>query len=669
MCGILAILNLPDGAETHRAKAVRLQKMIRHRGPDWSGIYAKKQNIFCHERLAIVDPESGDQPLFQREDNSLILVVNGEIYNHKQLVEEHLAGDANGNLDKLLRTGSDCEPLALLYEKYGKDFLKKANVCGMFGVVIVDERTNEVIVARDSVGIIPLYYGRGRDGSFWVSSEMKCLVEDCDDFALFPPGRVYSTKTEEFVPFLDTSDAAALTAAKKAALTESAALSADSTALKPALSNWFVADDKDVAAYPKPDTATKTTPEEIRLALEESVKSHLMSDVPYGVLLSGGLDSSLVAAVMAKYCKKRVESGGTEDAFYPRLHSFCIGLETSPDHKAAQQVADFLGTVHHAYKFTPEQGIDALSDVIHHVETFDVTTIRSSTPMYLMARKIRATGVKMVLSGEGADEIFGGYLYFHKAPNAQEFHEETVRKVHQLHRYDCLRANKAMMAWSVEARVPFLDRKFLEKAFSFDPAQKMCRDETDNSKKRCEKYLLRKAFDTGLEGDKDNTEHAYLPQEVLWRQKEQFSDGVGYTWIDAIQEHAEKVISDEQLSQAKFRFPEKTPKTKEAYLYRELFCKHFGEDTKASIAATKTVAWQDSIACSSETATKWDASFQNRADASGRAVAGVHEDAYASGWTAEGKRGAAAEAAPASEEPDAKRRRLEEGAAKSVAGA
>ncbi len=587
MCGILAILGVRGEPESLRARALELQKKLRHRGPDWSGISVKGNNILCHERLAIVDPESGDQPLFAREDDSLVLVVNGEIYNHHEL--ERALGP---NGDHELRTKGDCECLLHLYEKDGVDFLRKNEVCGMYAITILDQRTNHFVIARDPVGIIPLYYGRGKDGSMWVASEMKALVQDCVQFWEFPPGHVYDSRTEKLMPFLE----------KSPFFLETHAL-------------------KDVAQYPKPQWDRKIAPSEIREALEASVKSHLMSDVPYGVLLSGGLDSSLIAGIMAKFCRRRVESGGAEEAHWPRLHSFCIGLEGSPDLAAAKKVADFLGTVHHPYVFTVQQGLDAISEVIYHVETFDVTTIRASTPMFLMSRKIRASGVKMVLSGEGADEIFGGYLYFHKAPSAQEFHEETVRKVHQLSKYDCCRANKSTMAWSLEARVPFLDKKFLDLAFSFDPTQKMCIDES-TKERRCEKWLLRKAFDCVCPIDGK----PYLPAEVLWRQKEQFSDGVGYSWIDAIQAHAEKVVSDDQLAQAEFRFPEKTPKTKESYLYRDIFSGHFGERNASAIEA---VAWQESIACSSETALRWDASFQGRADASGRAVKGVHDAAYA----------------------------------------
>jgi asparagine synthase (glutamine-hydrolysing) len=440
----------------------------------------------------------------------------------------------------------------------------------MFAFVLWDVKKHVFFVARDLIGIIPLYIGWGKDGSTQVASELKCLHKSCVRYEAFPPGHIFSSSSN----------------GRKMYYTP----------------RWW-----DPTFLP---TETITL-QAVREAVEQAVTSHLMSDVPYGVLLSGGLDSSLVASIMSRHCQRA--------AHRPQLHSFSIGLEGSPDLKAAREVADHLGCIHHGYVFTPQEGIDALADVIYHLETFDVTTIRASTPMYLMARRIRATGVKMVLSGEGADEIFGGYLYFHKAPSPKDFHEENVRKVKQLHLYDCNRANKAMMAWSVEARVPFLDRRFMDTAFSFDVKQKMCQDEKGD--KRVEKWILRKAFDVP-------EPHHYLPKNVLWRQKEQFSDGVGYTWIDSIKEHAEAVVSDAELAAAENRFPVKTPRTKEAYLYRSHFAKHFGENTSAA----DTVGWQDSIACSSEVAVKWDASFQGRADASGRAVAGVHDDAYDSNY-------------------------------------
>jgi len=573
MCGIFAIFGLKD-CQAMRKQAVDLAKLLRHRGPDWSGVYCKAGTIIAHERLAIVDPLSGDQPLLN-EAGDVVLGVNGEIYNHDEL-RDKLEARAPGK-HKFL-TKSDCEILLHLYIEDGPDFLSKNEICGMFAFAIWDARNQTYLFARDTVGIIPLYMGFGQDGTVQVASELKTLHRSCSRYNEFAPGHVYHSTTGATTRFYTPQ--------------------------------WM-----EPTYMPTEEIALTT----LREAFEQSVISHLMSDVPYGVLLSGGLDSSLVASIMARHCQRRVEAGGGEQAHWPTLHSFSTGLKGSPDLKAAKEVAKFLGCVHHEFVFTIEEAIDALPDVIYHLETFDVTTIRASTPMYLMARRIRATGVKMVLSGEGADEIFGGYLYFHKAPNAAEFHEENVRKVDQLHLYDCLRANKSMMAWSVEARVPFLDRRFMETAFSFAPQQKMCVDA--EGKKRCEKWILRKAFD--LPGAR-----AYLPESVLWRQKEQFSDGVGYSWIDAIKDHAEKNVSDQQLQNAEHRFPLKTPRTKEAYLFRDLFAKHFGENGPAA----ETVGWQDSIACSSEVALRWDASFQGRADASGRAVAGVHESAYDQGW-------------------------------------
>eukprot|EP00929_Paragymnodinium_shiwhaense_P012470 TRINITY_DN1196_c0_g1_i1.p1 TRINITY_DN1196_c0_g1~~TRINITY_DN1196_c0_g1_i1.p1 ORF type:complete len:597 (-),score=174.10 TRINITY_DN1196_c0_g1_i1:218-2008(-) len=569
MCGILAILGL-QAAEPVRKEAVDLAKLLRHRGPDWSGIYCQGSTVIAHERLAIVDPDSGDQPLYSA-DKQVVLGVNGEIYNHTEL-REKLEARAPGKHQFV--TKSDCEVLLHMYMEDGPDFLSKNEVCGMFAFVIYDARTNMFVVARDTVGIIPLYIGWATDGSVRVASEMKAISQACTRLEAFPPGHVYNSRTNERKLFHTPS--------------------------------WW-----EPSKLPTQEISLTA----LREAFEQSVISHLMSDVPYGVLLSGGLDSSLVASIMSRHCQKRMESGGREPAHWPQLHSFSTGLKGSPDLKAAKEVANFLGTVHHEYTFTINEGLDALADVIFHLESFDVTTVRASTPMYLMARRIRATGVKMVLSGEGADEIFGGYLYFHKAPNAEEFHGENVRKVKQLHLYDCLRANKSMMAWSIEARVPFLDRRFMETAMSFDTKQKMCVDA--DGKRRVEKWVLRKAFDLPEPRN-------YLPHNVLWRQKEQFSDGVGYSWIDSIKDHAEKTITDQQLQNAPNRFPTKTPRTKEAYLYRHLFAQHFGENG----ACVETVAWQDSIACSSEVALKWDKAFQGRADASGRAVAGVHESAY-----------------------------------------
>mmetsp|Transcript_48007 Transcript_48007/g.148314 ORF Transcript_48007/g.148314 Transcript_48007/m.148314 type:complete len:600 (-) Transcript_48007:288-2087(-) len=573
MCGILALFGL-RAAETVRKEVVDVAKLLRHRGPDWSGVYCEGSAVIAHERLAIVDPDSGDQPLYN-EARDLVLGVNGEIYNHLEL-RDKLEARAPGK--HKFMTNSDCEVLLHLYAEDGLDFLTKNEVCGMYAFVIWDVKRKLYVVARDPVGIIPLFVGWGTDGAVRVASELKALHGACNRYEAFPPGHVYDSASDARRPFYTPS--------------------------------WW---------EPKPCPTMPIALHALREAFERSVISHLMSDVPYGVLLSGGLDSSLVASIMSRHCQRRIETDCKERASWPQLHSFSIGLEGSPDLKAAKEVATFLGTIHHEYTFTPQEGLDALPDVIYHLESFDVTTVRASTPMYLMARRIRASGVKMVLSGEGADEIFGGYLYFHKAPNATEFHEENVRKVKQLHLYDCLRANKSMMAWGVEARVPFLDRRFMEVAMGFDVNQKMCVDK--NGKKRVEKWILRKAFD--LPGPR-----AYLPESVLWRQKEQFSDGVGYSWIDSIKAHAEASISDQQMKAAANRFPVKTPRTKEAYLFRDLFARHFGENSSAA----ETVAWQDSIACSSEVALRWDKAFQGRADASGRCVVGVHESAYDSNY-------------------------------------
>mmetsp|Transcript_37996 Transcript_37996/g.80786 ORF Transcript_37996/g.80786 Transcript_37996/m.80786 type:complete len:604 (-) Transcript_37996:170-1981(-) len=569
MCGILALFGL-QAAQAVRKDVVDTAKLLRHRGPDWSGVYCEGTTVIAHERLAIVDPDSGDQPLFN-EARDLVLGVNGEIYNHVEL-QAQLEARAPGK-HKFL-TKSDCEVLLHLYAEDGVDFLSKNEVCGMFAFVIWDVRKNVYIVGRDTVGIIPLYMGWSIDGSVRVASELKALHKACNRYEIFPPGHVYDSGSDERRSFYTP--------------------------------RWW-----EPSLVPTEEMKLQT----LREAFERSVISHLMSDVPYGVLLSGGLDSSLVASIMSRHCHRRIETDGREPAYWPQLHSFSVGLVGSPDLKAAREVATFLNTVHHEYTFTPAEGLDALPDVIYHLETFDVTTIRAATPMYLMARRIRASGVKMVLSGEGADEIFGGYLYFHKAPNATEFHEENVRKVKQLHLYDCLRANKAMMAWGVEARVPFLDRRFMETALSFDTRQKMCVDAA--GQKRVEKWILRKAFDLP-------EPRQYLPANVLWRQKEQFSDGVGYTWIDSIKAHAESHVTDQQMKTAPNRFPLKTPRTKEAYFLRDHFARNFGENTSAA----ETVGWQDSIACSSEVALKWDKAFQGRADASGRCVAGVHEQAY-----------------------------------------
>mmetsp|Transcript_4497 Transcript_4497/g.7583 ORF Transcript_4497/g.7583 Transcript_4497/m.7583 type:complete len:584 (+) Transcript_4497:64-1815(+) len=564
MCGILALLNSTDDSAAMRARVLSLSRRQRHRGPDWSGMYQSGNHFLAHERLAIVDPTSGDQPLFN-EDRSICVTVNGEIYNHKALRNKILEKAPN----KKFATNSDCEVISHLYELFGNDVASMLD--GFFVFVILDTRTNSFYIARDPIGVTCLYIGWGRDGSIWASNEMKCLKDDCTRFQQFPPGHYYSSKTGEFHRYYN-----------------------------PKFLTDFEATPERFPSTPLDLTLLRTT-------FEASVEKRLMSDVPFGVLLSGGLDSSLVAAVANRVLRRNKDM-----TVWGKLHSFCVGLPGSPDLKAARVVADFLGTDHHEMHFTVQEGIDAIGDVIYHVETFDVTSIRASTPMFLMSRKIKALGVKMVLSGEGADEVFGGYLYFHKAPSKEEFQSETVRKIKDLHKYDCLRANKSTMAWGVEARVPFLDQDFLEVAMSIDPAEKMI----DKSKGRIEKYIVRKAFD-------DETD-PYLPKEVLWRQKEQFSDGVGYNWIDGLKEHAEKIVSDEQLKQSPNRFPENTPRTKEAYWYRTIFEGHFPQK-----AAADTVPGGPSVACSTATAALWDASWAGKEDPSGRSVAGVHDDAYA----------------------------------------
>ncbi len=554
MCSILGILNLQSDAEALRAQALKLSKLQRHRGPDWSGVYVNEGAILVHERLAIVDVESGKQPLMS-PDGKCALAVNGEIYNHREL-------RAQLKNNYAFSTKSDCEVILALYQERGVEFLD--DLRGMFAFVLYDETNQSYMIARDHMGIIPLYTGYDEAGNFYVASEMKALVPACETISEFPPGH-----------YLDSRDGE--------------------------LKRWWKRDWEDFANV----TGTPTSPEMIRDALENSVHSHLMSDVPYGVLLSGGLDSSIVAAVAARYAEKRVEDDDSTRAWWPRLHSFAIGLEGSPDLVAAQLVADHIGTVHHAMHFTVQEGLDALSDVIHHIETYDVTSIRASTPMYLMARMIKAMGVKMVLSGEGADEIFGGYLYFHKAPSAEAFHDETVRKLKSLHLFDCLRANKSMSAWGVEARVPFLDKQFMDVAMGIDPQAKMC------GGGKLEKQILRDAF------------AHLLPEAVAKRQKEQFSDGVGYGWIDTLKAHAEEQVTDQQMASAAVRYPHNTPDTKEAYYYRSIFAEHF-----PSASSAACVPGGKSVACSTETALEWDASFKDMADPSGRAVRSVHVDAY-----------------------------------------
>lgn len=563
MCGIIALLNSTDDTPAMRARVLALSRRQRHRGPDWSGLHQHKNHFLAHERLAIMDPASGDQPLFN-SDRTIIVTVNGEIYNYKELRQKIL----DKVPDKQFATDSDCEVISHLYELYGEEVASMLD--GFFAFVILDTRTNTFYVARDPIGITCLYIGWGRDGSIWVASEMKCLKDDCARFQQFPPGHYYSSKTGQFHRYYNPQ--------------------------------FFV----DAEATPERFPSAPLDLVQLRTAFETAVEKRLMSDVPFGVLLSGGLDSSLVAAVA-----NRVLARDQRAAVWGKLHSFCVGLPGSPDLKAARVVADYLGTDHHEFHFTVQEGIDAIGDVIYHVETFDTTTIRASTPMFLMSRKIKALGVKMVLSGEGSDEVFGGYLYFHKAPNKEEFQSETVRKIKDLYKYDCLRANKSTMAWGVEARVPFLDKDFLNVAMGIDPAEKMI----DKSKGRIEKYILRKAF--------DDEANPYLPSEVLWRQKEQFSDGVGYSWIDGLKAHADSVVSDEQLKQAANRFPDNPPRTKESYWYRTIFESHFPQK-----AAADTVPGGPSVACSTPTAALWDAAWAGQEDPSGRAVAGVHDSAY-----------------------------------------
>ncbi|MCT7941427.1 asparagine synthase B [Shewanella holmiensis] len=554
MCSIFSILDIKSDASELRQVALEMSKLLRHRGPDWSGIYADEHAILAHERLAIVDVDHGAQPLIS-QDGNIVLAVNGEIYNHKQLKAD--LGDKYQ-----YQTNSDCEVILSLYQEYGCDFLDKLN--GIFAFVLYDKAKNTYLVGRDHMGIIPLYSGHDSAGNFYIASEMKALMPVCKTVAEFLPGQYL--------------------------------YSADGKPTQYYVRDWMEFD----AVQDNPASV-----EELRDALEAAVKRQLMSDVPYGVLLSGGLDSSIVSAITQTYAKHRIENDGETGAWWPQLHSFAVGLAESPDLVAAQKVADAIGTIHHPIIYTFQEGLDAIKEVIYHLETYDVTTIRAATPMYLMARKIKAMGIKMVLSGEGADELFGGYLYFHKAPNAQAFHEELVRKLDKLHLFDCLRANKAMAAWGLEARVPFLDKEFMDVAMRINPEAKMSKDG------KIEKHILRQAF-----------EHK-LPKEVTWRQKEQFSDGVGYSWIDGLKEHAAKHVDDMQLANAKFRFPYNTPETKEAYFYRCFF-----EEFYPLASAAETVPGGKSVACSTPEALAWDESLQGIIDPSGRAVRNVHTSSY-----------------------------------------
>lgn len=554
MCGIVCAFELKESVEVLRPQVLKMSKKIRHRGPDWSGIFDNNNAIMAHERLAIVDPISGKQPIYSKDKN-LVLAANGEIYNHLSLRKEL-------KKDYEFQTQSDCEIILALYQEKGAEFLNDLN--GIFAFALYDVEKDEYLIARDHMGIIPLYMGWDKNGTFYVASELKALEGICSKIELFPPGHYLSSKEGE-------------------------------------LKTWYTRDWKDYKTVKDNETSIQ----EIRQALDEAVKRQLMSDVPYGVLLSGGLDSSITSALAKKYADKRIETGDRENAWYPRLHSFAVGLEGSPDLAAAQKVAKHLDTVHHEIKFSIQEGIDAIKDVIYHLETYDITTIRASTPMFLMARAIKALGIKMVLSGEGSDELFGGYLYFHKAPNAQEFHEETVRKLEKLHQYDCLRANKSLAAWGIEGRVPFLDKEFIDVAMRINPKDKMINGE------RMEKWVLRKAFED------------MLPKSVVWRQKEQFSDGVGYSWIDTLKEMVNDKISDHQFENAHHRFPIQTPTSKEEFYYRSIFEEHFPSDT-----AALSVPSVPSVACSSPVALAWDESFKNMNDPSGRAVARVHSDAY-----------------------------------------
>ncbi len=554
MCGVVGVFDLKQKSADLRPKVLQMSKKVRHRGPDWSGIWCGEKAILAHERLSIVDPQSGGQPL-KSKDGNLILSVNGEIYNHQEIRQ-----NLNGSYEFL--TQSDCEVILALYSQKGDDFIEDLN--GIFAFALYDNEKDQYLIARDSIGVIPLYMGWDEFGNFYVASELKSLECVCNKIEEFLPGHILSSKDG-------------------------------------VMKRWYTRDWMDY------DTVKDNTTDlnDLKIALEASVHRQLMSDVPYGVLLSGGLDSSVISAIAKKYAARRIETQDQKDAWWPQLHSFAVGLTGSPDLAAARKVADHIGTIHHEINFTVQEGLDAIRDVIYHLETYDVTTIRASTPMYLMARVIKSMGVKMVLSGEGADEIFGGYLYFHKAPNAQAFHEETVRKISKLHLYDCLRANKSLAAWGVEGRVPFLDKEFMDVAMRLNPKDKMAIDG------KMEKWVLRKAFED------------YLPASVAWRQKEQFSDGVGYSWIDTLKQVAIEKVSDEQLANSKFRFPINPPMSKEEYHYRTIFAEHFPSDSAASCVPSVP-----SVACSTPEALAWDASFRNNPDPSGRSVKSVHLDSY-----------------------------------------
>ena len=554
MCGIVCAFDLKQKSEILRPLVLQMSKKIRHRGPDWSGIYSDNKTIMAHERLAIVDPASGKQPLFSL-DRKLILAANGEIYNHREIRSRYKDSYK-------FQTQSDCEVILALYKQKGVDFVDDLN--GIFGFAIYDVENDDYFIARDHMGVIPLYMGWDQNGTFYVASELKALEGHCTKIELFPPGHFLSSKDGKLV-------------------------------------QWYNREWDEFSAVKENETNIS----EIKKALEDAVHRQLMSDVPYGVLLSGGLDSSVTSAIAKKYASMRVESNDQAAAWWPQLHSFSVGLEGSPYLAAAQVVADHIGTIHHEIKFTIQEGLDAIRDVVYNLETYDITTIRASTHMYLMARVIKSMGIKMVLSGEGADELFGGYLYFHKAPNAEEFHDETVRKLNKLHMYDCLRANKSLAAWGIECRVPFLDKEFIDVAMRINPQDKMINGE------RMEKWIVRKAFED------------ILPESVVWRQKEQFSDGVGYDWIDTLKKVVGKAVYDEQLNNARYRFPIQTPQNKEEFYYRSIFESYFPSD-----AAALCVPQEASVACSTKRALEWDEAFKNMNDPSGRAVSKVHDKAY-----------------------------------------
>ena len=566
MCGIVGIFNISEQSDTLRQKALRMSQKIRHRGPDWSGIYSGGTAILAHERLSIVDPESGKQPLFS-PDGKQVLAVNGEIYNHKDIRRQYKGRYA-------FQTGSDCEVILALYREWRASvngnsssvpvsFLE--SLSGIFAFALYDEARDEFLIARDPIGVIPLYIGYDADGKVYVASELKALEGQCERYEPFLPGCCYWSR-------------------------------------EPGIRRYYVRDWMNYGNVKDNDASV----EDIQNALEDAVRRQLMSDVPYGVLLSGGLDSSVISAIAQNYAPHRIEDDSQSPAYWPRLHSFAVGLKGAPDLEKARMVADYIGTVHHEINYTIQEGLDAIRDVIYYIETYDVTTVRASTPMYLLARVIKSMGIKMVLSGEGADEIFGGYLYFHKAPNAEEFHEETVRKLSKLYMYDCLRANKSLSAWGVEGRVPFLDKEFLDVAMRTNPSAKMCPG------KEIEKKIVREAF-AGM-----------LPEAVAWRQKEQFSDGVGYSWIDTLKKITSAQVTDEQMAHAAERFPVNTPLCKEEYYYRSIFAEHFPSES-----AARSVPQEASVACSTAIAREWDEAFKKMNEPSGRAVSGVHEQAYA----------------------------------------